>query len=249
MSKDVKANVNKKNKIIIIIAVVISLIILTFLGVNIYSISKGYDNIFNMVQEHKEGLKKSNSSEPKESTLLGDVNCDKVLNNKDLTMLQQYLAGDKKLSSQAQKNADLNNDNIIDDKDLKLLQDKLNNKTTTSDSKDDKSEDNTSKEDNKDNNNNNTSNNNTNNGNNNSQPNNNGQSNNSTPNNNQTVSKLRGDVNCDNEVNIQDVILLQQYIEGWKVDISAQGYVNADINSNGKVDAEDIKQLQQLIAS
>ena len=121
MSKDVKANVNKKNKIIIIIAVVISLIILTFLGVNIYSISKGYDNIFNMVQEHKEGLKKSNSSEPKESTLLGDVNCDKVLNNKDLTMLQQYLAGDKKLSSQAQKNADLNNDNIIDDKDLKLF--------------------------------------------------------------------------------------------------------------------------------
>ena len=42
--------------------------------------------------------------------LFGDVNCDGIINNKDLTSLRKYINGDKELTKQGKMNADVNDD-------------------------------------------------------------------------------------------------------------------------------------------
>ena len=53
-----------------------------------------------------------------------------------------------------------------------------------------------------------------------------------------------GDVNEDGAVNIKDVMLIQQYIVGWKVSINA---ANANVNGDSKIDIRDVMLVQQSI--
>ena len=59
-------------------------------------------------------------------------------------------------------------------------------------------------------------------------------------------STLAGDVNCDRKVNLDDINLLQRYIMG-KADISKQGFINADINKDKVLNANDISKIKQLV--
>ena len=53
-----------------------------------------------------------------------------------------------------------------------------------------------------------------------------------------------GDVNGDSKVNIKDLGLLQQYLNGWDVDLSTKV---ADVNGDGKVNIKDLGLLQQYL--
>ena len=58
-------------------------------------------------------------------------------------------------------------------------------------------------------------------------------------------SHVPGDVNNDGKANIKDVMLIQQYIVGWKVDVNK---TYADVNGDGNVNIRDVMLLQQSIA-
>ena len=53
---------------------------------------------------------------------------------------------------------------------------------------------------------------------------------------------LPGDVNGNGKVNVQDLGLLQQYLNGWSVSMNT---AVADVNGNGKVNVQDLGLLQQ----
>lgn len=55
---------------------------------------------------------------------------------------------------------------------------------------------------------------------------------------------LLGDVNSDGKINMRDVVLLQQVVNGWNVTYSKDA---ADYNSDGKINMRDIVALQQYI--
>lgn len=63
----------------------------------------------------------SNDSNAIATNLCGDVNCDGIVNGKDLIALQKYLQGNKTLSEQGKENADTNDDGIVAEADVGIL--------------------------------------------------------------------------------------------------------------------------------
>lgn len=57
--------------------------------------------------------------------------------------------------------------------------------------------------------------------------------------------RVPGDVDDDNDVDIDDVLLIQQHIAKWGVDINLE---NADVNGDGDVNIDDVLLIQQYIA-
>lgn len=57
-------------------------------------------------------------------------------------------------------------------------------------------------------------------------------------------SYLPGDINNDKKVNMKDIVLLQQYINGWKVNINEKA---SDVTGDGKINMKDLVLLQQYI--
>ncbi|MCQ2407067.1 MAG: glycoside hydrolase family 9 protein [Oscillospiraceae bacterium] len=58
-----------------------------------------------------------------------------------------------------------------------------------------------------------------------------------------------GDVNCDGEVDVTDVVLLSRYItEDGEAVITAQGKLNADVKNDGTFDGEDTTRILMYIA-
>ncbi len=58
-----------------------------------------------------------------------------------------------------------------------------------------------------------------------------------------------GDVNEDNDVNISDVIVLSRYIsEDATITISAQGLINADLDSDNQINMNDVNMMLRKIA-
>lgn len=55
---------------------------------------------------------------------------------------------------------------------------------------------------------------------------------------------IAGDINGDAKVNMKDLVLLQQYINGWDVDVDERF---ADVNGDGSVNMKDLVLLQQFI--
>ncbi len=66
-----------------------------------------------------------------------------------------------------------------------------------------------------------------------------------TENENPTV--LYGDVNCDGDVRINDVVLLNKYLARSE-QITKQGLLNADCEKDDKVDAKDATKIKQFLA-
>ena len=56
---------------------------------------------------------------------------------------------------------------------------------------------------------------------------------------------IYGDANCDGEVDVRDIILMSQYVDGWSVDINLE---SADVNTDGVVDDIDVKILAKYLA-
>lgn len=59
------------------------------------------------------------------------------------------------------------------------------------------------------------------------------------------VGRIPGDANEDGDVNINDVLMIQQFIAQWKVYINED---NADVNGDGNVNINDVLLIQQFIA-
>ncbi len=57
-------------------------------------------------------------------------------------------------------------------------------------------------------------------------------------------STVYGDVNGDGDINNRDLALLQQYINGWDVEIDE---VAADVNDDSDINNRDLALLQQYI--
>lgn len=57
-----------------------------------------------------------------------------------------------------------------------------------------------------------------------------------------------GDVDCDGKIKISDVVLLQRYTNEESVNITASGIVNADVNHDGDLSAEDVTMILKAIA-
>ena len=59
-----------------------------------------------------------------------------------------------------------------------------------------------------------------------------------------TDSGVPGDTNKDGKVNIRDLGLLQQYLNGWDVDLETDA---ADVNGDGKLNIRDPGMLRQYL--
>ena len=60
---------------------------------------------------------------------------------------------------------------------------------------------------------------------------------------------MPGDVDCNEEVNVLDAVLLARFIaEDNDANVTAQGKLNADCNKNGMPDSEDIILILKAIA-
>lgn len=55
---------------------------------------------------------------------------------------------------------------------------------------------------------------------------------------------IPGDVNSDRKVNMKDIVLLQQYLNGWSVELDM---IAANVNGDAKVNMKDIVLLQQYL--
>ncbi|MBR1752197.1 MAG: carbohydrate-binding domain-containing protein [Ruminococcus sp.] len=65
------------------------------------------------------------------------------------------------------------------------------------------------------------------------------------PGSDQPADRIAGDANNDGEVDINDVLMIQQYIAQWGVEINLS---NADVNADNEVDIDDVLLIQQYIA-
>ena len=78
-------------------------------------------------EEIQDDNSKSNTNDNSEdnnaitTSLCGDVNCDGIINGKDLIALQKYLQGNRTLLEQGKENADTNDDGIITETDVEIL--------------------------------------------------------------------------------------------------------------------------------
>lgn len=59
---------------------------------------------------------------------------------------------------------------------------------------------------------------------------------------------LRGDVDCNQNVDISDAILLSRYVTEDKVEISEQGFVNADVTNDNIHTVDDVTLIIMIIA-
>ncbi|MBE6860806.1 MAG: hypothetical protein E7499_05885 [Ruminococcus sp.] len=61
------------------------------------------------------------------------------------------------------------------------------------------------------------------------------------------VPTLKGDANCDNSVDIADVVIVKCYlINGTKYSISEQGTTNADVHNSGNgLNVQDVLAIQK----
>ena len=58
-----------------------------------------------------------------------------------------------------------------------------------------------------------------------------------------------GDIDCNNSIDISDVVLLARYVaEDTTITISAQGVLNADCDKNNVVDSSDITAICRYLA-
>lgn len=65
----------------------------------------------------------------------------------------------------------------------------------------------------------------------------------------QIAAKMRGDVDCDNDVNINDVILLSRYIsEDRDAKVSEQGLANAECDGKEGLNANDVTVIIEFVA-
>lgn len=65
----------------------------------------------------------------------------------------------------------------------------------------------------------------------------------------EAASTIRGDVNCMDGVDVSDAVLTARFAaEDKTVKISAQGKINADMNEDGKITAEDVVEILKIIA-
>ena len=55
---------------------------------------------------------------------------------------------------------------------------------------------------------------------------------------------IPGDVNGDGKVNVRDIGVMQQYMNGWEVTMDMDA---ADVNNDGKVNVRDIGVMQQYM--
>ncbi len=63
------------------------------------------------------------------------------------------------------------------------------------------------------------------------------------------VAALPGDVNCDGDVKVGDVILLNRFLaEDTAATVTAQGLANADVNASGAPDGEDAGSILKMLA-
>lgn len=58
---------------------------------------------------------------------------------------------------------------------------------------------------------------------------------------------VKGDINADGEMNLDDVVVLAQYVAGWGIIVSEDG-LNLNGDSDGKVDLDDVVWLAQSVA-
>ncbi|HAG13847.1 MAG TPA: hypothetical protein DCG49_08305, partial [Ruminococcus sp.] len=63
---------------------------------------------------------------------------------------------------------------------------------------------------------------------------------------------LLGDVNCDDDVDVADAVLLARFCaEDKEAIITEQGFLNADMDENGKIESNDtitiLKKIARLI--
>ena len=56
----------------------------------------------------------------------------------------------------------------------------------------------------------------------------------------------KGDINCDNKITVADAVLMEEYIFG-AFQLDAEGFENADMNSDGAVDVFDMIELRATI--
>ena len=68
-----------------------------------------------------------------------------------------------------------------------------------------------------------------------------------TPNPGTPATVLYGDVNCDGDVRINDVVLLNKYL-AKNATVTAQGLLNADCEKDDKVDTKDATKIKQFLA-
>lgn len=59
-----------------------------------------------------------------------------------------------------------------------------------------------------------------------------------------TKKVISGDVNFDDVVNMKDIVLLQQYLNNWGVEINTDA---SDVNNDGVINMKDIVLLQQYM--
>ena len=60
-------------------------------------------------------------------------------------------------------------------------------------------------------------------------------------------SGIKGDINADGITNLDDVVVLAQYVAGWNIIVSADG-LNLNGDAEGKVDLDDVVWLAQSVA-
>ena len=58
------------------------------------------------------------------------------------------------------------------------------------------------------------------------------------------VEHISGDINEDESVNMKDIVLLQQYLNEWNVNINQ---LASDVNGDGDINMKDIVLLQQYL--
>lgn len=62
-----------------------------------------------------------------------------------------------------------------------------------------------------------------------------------------TPTPIRGDLNDDGQVNLDDVVLLAQYVAGWQIEVKPED-LNLNGDLDGKVDLDDVVWLAQKVA-
>lgn len=60
----------------------------------------------------------------------------------------------------------------------------------------------------------------------------------------EVVSSIPGDINGDTKVNMKDIVLLQQYLNGWNVSVDE---TSANVNGDASINMKDIVLLQQYL--
>ena len=112
----------RKNKLIVILGIIM-VIILVALSLNFSKVSSFMSEKFNHLLSNSKNDETNDKVSEINSTLLGDVNLDGIIDNNDIKYLEKYLGDNEKnaLTAQGTLNADVNKDEVIDNLDLIIL--------------------------------------------------------------------------------------------------------------------------------